>query len=105
MMAEKTRFGKNFVKIKDNPVLAVIIALGVIVIALSSFTNAARNLLGLLSKEKERANVTGTWKTRALTNQFNPKQKWTFTPANSLVGNRKNALQGSVLRHRFNRRD
>ncbi len=78
-MAEKTRFDKIFVKIKNNPVLAVIIALGVIVMALSSFTNAARNLLGLLSKETERANVTGTWQTQALTNQFNTKQKWTLT--------------------------
>jgi hypothetical protein len=60
-------------------VLAVIIALGVIVMALSSFTNAARNLLSIFSKEKESANVTGTWKTQALTNQFNTKQKWTFT--------------------------
>lgn len=78
-MAEKTRFDKIFIKIKNNPALAVIIALGVIVIALSTFTNAARNLLSLISKEKESANITGTWKTQALTNQFNPKQKSTFT--------------------------
>ena len=78
-MAEKTRFDKIFVKIKNNPVLAVIIALGVIVMALSSFTNAARNLLSIFSKEKESANITGAWKTQALTNQFNTKQKWTFT--------------------------
>ena len=78
-MTEKTRFDKIFAKIKNNPVLAVIIALGVIVMALSSFTNAARNLLSLFSKETESANVTGTWKTKALTNQFNTKQKWTFT--------------------------
>ena len=76
-MAEKTRFDKIFVKIKNNPVLAIIIALGVIVMALSSFTNAARNLLSLISNES--ANVTGTWETQALTNQFNTKQKWTFT--------------------------
>ena len=75
IMAEKTRFDKIFVKIKNNPALAVIVALGVIVMALSSFTNAARNLLSIFSKEKESANVTGTWKTQALTNQFNTKQK------------------------------
>ena len=78
-MAEKTRFDKIFVKIKNNPVLAVIIALGVIVMALSSFTNAARNLLGIFSTEKENVNITGTWKTQALTNQFNTNQQWTFT--------------------------
>jgi len=32
MMAEKTRFDYNLVKIKNNPVLAIIIALGAIVI-------------------------------------------------------------------------
>ncbi len=76
-MAEKTRFDKIFVKIKNNPALAVIIALGVIVIALSTFTNAARNLLSLISKEK--ANVTGVWKTQVLTNQFQENQKWTLS--------------------------
>ena len=78
-MAEKTRFDKIFVKIKNNPVLAVIIALGVIVIALSSLTNAARNLLDLFSKEKASANVTGTWKTPPFPNQFDKKQKLMFT--------------------------
>ena len=76
-MAEKTRFDKIFVTIKNNPALAVIIALGTIVIALSTFTNAARNLLSLISNEK--ANVAGTWKTPELTNQFHKKQKLTFT--------------------------
>ena len=77
MMAEQTRFDKIFIKIKNNPVLAVIIALGVIIMALSAFTNAARNLLSLISNEK--ANVAGTWKTPELTNQFHKKQKLTFT--------------------------
>ena len=77
-MAEKTRFDKIFVKIKNNPVLAVIIALGVIVMALSSFTNAARNLLSLISSS-ETINITGTWKTQAISNQFDPKLISTFT--------------------------
>ena len=78
IMAEKTRFDKIFVKIKNNPVLAVIIALGVIVMALSSFTNAARNLLSLISSS-ETINITGTWKTQAISNQFDPKLISTFT--------------------------
>ena len=84
-MAEKTQVDKIFSKIKHNPVLAVIIALGVIVIALSSFTNAARNLLGLFSIQSasvtktESPDVTGTWKTPALPNQYNNNQKFTLT--------------------------
>jgi len=50
-MAEKTRFDKIFITIKNNPALAVIIALGVIVMALSSFTNAAINLLSIFSNQ------------------------------------------------------
>ena len=77
IMAEKTRVDNIFGKIKNNPVLSVIIALGVIVIALSTFTNAARNLLSLISNEK--TNLSGTWKTPVLANQFNKNQKWTYT--------------------------
>ena len=76
MMAEKTRFDKIFVAIKNNPALAILIALGSIVIALSTFTNAARNLLSLISNEK--TDVTGRWKTPELSNQFQKNQKWTF---------------------------
>ncbi len=84
-MAEKTRVDRIFSKIKNNPVLAVIIALGIIVIALSSFTNAAKNLLGLFSNQSTktpataRVFVTGTWKTPALSNQYNKKQEFIFT--------------------------
>ena len=42
----------------------------------SSATNAARNLLSLISNEK--VNVTGVWKTQELSNQFQKNQKWTF---------------------------
>jgi hypothetical protein len=76
-MAEKTRFDKIFSKIKNNPALAVIIALGVMIIALSTFTNAARNLLSLISSES--ADVTGIWKTPVLTNQFQKNQQWTYS--------------------------
>ena len=46
-MAEKTRVDNIFGKIKNNPVLSVIIALGVIVIALSTLlypTNTYHNV-------------------------------------------------------------
>lgn len=76
-MAEKTRVDNIFGKIKNNPVLSVIIALGVIVIALSTFTNAARNLLSLISNQK--TNLSGTWKTPVLANQFNKNQKFMYT--------------------------
>jgi len=84
-MAEKTRFDNIFVKMKNNAVLAIIIALGAIVIALSTFTNAARNLMDLFSNQNahvtgtESTDVTGRWKTQELSGQFNENQKFTFS--------------------------
>jgi hypothetical protein len=48
-------------RIKNNPVLAIVIVLGTLVIALSSFTDAARNLLQLISTEP-RPDINGEWK-------------------------------------------
>ena len=84
-MAEKTQVDKIFSKIKNNPVLAAVIALGVIVIALSSFTKAAKSLIELFTHPSanvtatRNADVTGTWKTQALPNQYNKKQKFVLT--------------------------
>ena len=63
----------------------MIIALGVIVIALSSFTKAAKSLIELFTDQSakvttaEIADVTGTWKTQTLSNQYNNKQKFVLT--------------------------
>ncbi|UCG65620.1 MAG: hypothetical protein JSW12_00750 [Deltaproteobacteria bacterium] len=50
---------------KNNRVLAVVIALGTIIIAVSTFTDAAQNLWGVITKEKEPApvniSITATW--------------------------------------------
>ena len=63
----------------------MIIALGVIVIALSSFTKAAKSLIELFTDQSakvttaEIADVTGTWKSQAIVNQYNKKQKFVLT--------------------------
>ncbi len=55
-------------RIKNNAVTAALIALGTIIIALSTFTDAAKNLFEFLPEKN--VNVTGTWETEILTNPF-----------------------------------
>lgn len=60
MGKQKTRFEKMNARIRNNPLMAVLILFGTIVIALSTFTNAAKDLLGLI-KTETRANINGDW--------------------------------------------
>jgi hypothetical protein len=56
----KSNYDKFNWWLKNNKVTASLIAFGVIVIALSTFTDAARNLLGLIDLEKRPA-INGIW--------------------------------------------
>jgi hypothetical protein len=60
MGKQKTRIDKMNSRIKNNPILAVLIIIGTLVIALATFTNAAKDLLGLV-KPETRANINGDW--------------------------------------------
>ncbi len=75
MNKQKTQFDSILSRIKNNPVLATILVLGTIVIALSTFTNAAKNLLSLITN-RSIPNVTGKWSTQILSNQFDDKDKF-----------------------------
>lgn len=56
----KTRFDKLKFRIKNNRIMALILIIGTIIIALSTFTNAAKNLFGLINMQS-RANINGEW--------------------------------------------
>ena len=75
MERQSARFRKIIARIKDNPIVASVILFGTIVIALSTFTDAVRNLLSLTDKVREPASVekvrepapvdiSGTWTAR-----------------------------------------
>ena len=49
-----------FARIKNNPVVATLIILSTVVIALSSFTDATKNLMCLFSQSK-RPEINGIW--------------------------------------------
>ncbi len=85
MNKQKTQFDSILSRIKNNPVLATILVLGTIVIALSTFTNAAKNLLSLIPN-KSIPNVTGKWSTQILSNQFAEKDKFKLIFEFELLG-------------------
>ena len=60
MKEPRTKFDKFRSRIKNNPIFASLMVLGMIIIALSTFTDAAKNLLGLIIKET-RPNINGEW--------------------------------------------
>lgn len=72
MNQQRTRSNRIISRIKNNPLVAAIIVVGTVVIALSSFTDAVKNLLSLIPKENV-PDVTGKWATQILTNPFDKK--------------------------------
>ena len=77
MNQKRTRFEIIISRIKNNPVLALLIVAGTIVISLSTFTDATKNILGLIPKS-EILTINSRWVTDELTNPFNKKDKFKF---------------------------
>jgi len=63
MAEKKTLFDNAIAKIKNNPLLAVVIVFGTIIITLSTFTNAVQNLLRLLPDKPKppSIDISGHW--------------------------------------------
>lgn len=66
-------------KIKNNPVIVVLIVAGMIVIALASFTNVVKNLFNFMPAKSAPVNVNGKWTTDILTNQFDENDTFRIT--------------------------
>ena len=78
MNEPKTRFDRFNLWIKNNPIVASLIILGTIVIALSTFTNAVKNLWVLVPTET-RPDINGEWKAEVTYDWENAKYSETFT--------------------------
>ena len=105
----KTRFDRFNLRIKNNPIVASLIILGTIVIALSTFTNAAKNLWGLLITET-RPDINGEWKAEVTYDWQNAKYSETFTfsgdgeevyGAASFLGMKKGILEGKAKKDKL----
>ena len=55
-----TKFDKIKSRIQNNPILASLMVIGMIIIALSTFTDAAKNLLDMVRTES-RPDINGQW--------------------------------------------
>lgn len=77
MKASRTLIDRFNARIKNNPVVAALIILGTIVIALSTFTNAAKNLLALLTPDA-RPHINGEWKAEVTYDWRNASHPETF---------------------------
>ena len=78
MSEPRTIVDRFYSRIKNNPTAALLIILGTIVIGLSTFTDAAKNLLGLVIKDT-RPNINGAWKAEVTYDWQNAKYTEAFT--------------------------
>lgn len=109
MNEQKTRFDRLNARVKNNPILATLIVLGTIIIALSTFTDATKNLLSLANQET-RPNVNGEWKGEVTYDWDSSKFTEVFTfdgtgeklyGTASLLETKRSILEGSVGKGRI----
>ncbi len=70
-------FDKLLFRIKNNSVVAALLVVGVIVIAVSTFTDATQKMLDLIFTERV-PNIEGKWRTEVLTNPYDHTERYTL---------------------------
>jgi hypothetical protein len=86
---QSTLVEKIITRMKNNPVLASVIVLGIIIIAVSTFTDAVRNLTTFLSENKRSsaANIKGKWTSSVLANPFDKNDTYRIVFEFNVKGN------------------
>ncbi len=74
MDRQKTLFDKFLSRIKNNPVVAVLLVIGTIVIAAATLTDATQKILVFLTKEGT-PSVAGKWRTQVLINPYDETER------------------------------
>ncbi len=106
MDESKTLLEKLNLKIKNNPIIAALVIFGTIVIALSTFTNAAKSLLDFL-KVENRPDINGEWIAEITYDWHNAKssEKFSFKGEGtevygtvSLFGSNRGIKEGQVTK-------
>jgi hypothetical protein len=90
MNSSVSRFDRLKSKITNNPILASVMILGMIITALSAFTDATRNLLDLVVSEKRPA-INGEW----VAEITYPSRSTKYSEVFSFSGN-ETGLQGTA---------
>jgi hypothetical protein len=83
MNDSRTRLDKINARIRNNPVLSLLIVVSTLVIGLSSFTSATRNLLDIFKDTEQRPAVNGLWQAQVSYDWPNANYQESFNFAGS----------------------
>lgn len=78
MSEPKTQFERFNSRVRNHPMVTALMILGTVVISLSTFTDAAKNLWGLVVTEA-RPDMNGPWQSEVTYDWGNAKYSETFT--------------------------
>ncbi|RKZ64206.1 MAG: hypothetical protein DRQ44_09430 [Gammaproteobacteria bacterium] len=96
-------------RVRNNPVLATLIIVGSLIIALSTFTDAAKNLLSLIALDT-RPDINRSWKAEVTYDWQNAKYMETFTfrgdgeelyGTASFLGKKRGILEGVIKKDKL----
>ena len=109
MNEAKTKIDRFNQRVRNNPVLATLIIVGTLIIALSTFTDAAKNLLNLITLDT-RPDINKSWEAEVTYDWQNAKYVETFTfrgdgeelyGTATHLGSRKGILEGTIKKDKL----
>lgn len=109
MNEPKTLVDGFYSRIKNNPALATLIILGTIVVGLSTFTDAAKNILGLVITDT-RPDINGEWKAEVTYDWEGAKYTETFIfkgdgdevhGTASFLGRKRGIIEGTLKKDKL----
>ena len=109
MNEAKTKIDRFNQRVRNNPILATLIIAGTLIIALSTFTDAAKNLLNLLVVDT-RPDINRSWKAEVTYDWQNARYAETFTfrgdgeelyGTASFLGTKKGILEGTIKKDKL----
>ena len=109
MNKPKTQIDRFNQRVRNNPVLATLVIAGTLIIALSTFTDAAKNLLNLITLDT-RPEINGRWKAEVTYDWQNARYAETFTfrgdgeelyGTASFLGTKKGILEGIIKKDKL----
>ena len=109
MNEPKTQIDRFNQRVRNNPVLATLIIVGTLIIALSTFTDAAKNLLSLITLDT-RPDINRSWKAEVTYDWQNAKYVETFIfrgdgeelyGTASFLGTKKGILEGVIKKDKL----
>ncbi len=109
MSEAKTRIDIFNQRVRNNPVLATLIVVGTLVIALSSFTDAAKNLFNLITLDG-RPEINKSWKAEVSYDWQKAKYDEIFTfrgdgeeiyGTASFLGKKKSIIEGTIKKDKL----